>query len=365
MFILLSLTACFETNLNAVEEELCEPQDWFVDADGDGYGSTLAESACEVPVGAVDNTEDCDDLDALVFPGAVELCNSLDDDCDGEIDDDPVDQETWYMDLDMDGFGDPENPVQACEPPVGAVNNDLDCDDLDPLILPGGTETCDGVDQDCDGQIDELAVDMLTWYLDGDSDGWGVPGDEVQACEQPSGYAKNPDDCDDTDATLTEVCTADPAVSVSNCSGTFYTWADPEPGDPELNIVSVYEADGGHGGAAGNIALNIERETNMTLVLASYENVDWTITAAPGTTINEILVTGYHAQSVSAPSGVPVSVRSYDQTRSNYGNWCGYSYPYAGGGCDTAQLITGVESESGLGMSSFTGCYHATEFTLK
>ena len=220
-------------------------------------------------------------------------------------------------------------------------------------------------DQDCDGQIDELAVDMLTWYLDGDSDGWGVPGDEVQACEQPSGYAENPDDCDDTDATLTEVCTADPAVSVSNCSGTFYTWADPEPGDPELNIVSVYEADGGHGGAAGNIALNIERETNMTLVLASYENVDWTITAAPGTTINEILVTGYHAQSVSAPSGVPVSVRSYDQTRSNYGNWCGYSYPYAGGGCDTAQLITGVESESGLGMSSFTGCYHATEFTLK
>lgn len=365
MIILLSLSACFETNLNQVEEEACEPVDWFVDADGDGYGAGEAESACEVPVGSVDNAEDCDDADPLVFPGAVELCNGLDDDCDAAVDNDPVDQQTWYMDLDSDGFGDPDNAVQACEAPLGAVSNDLDCEDLDPEILPGGTETCDGVDQDCDGQIDELAVDMLTWYLDSDADGWGVLGDEVQACEQPSGYADNPDDCDDADPTLTEVCVPDPTVSASNCSGTFYTWSATEPSVPELNIVSVYEGDGGHGGPAGKIVVDIERETEMTLVLASYEDVDWTVNAASGTTITEILVTGYHDQSVNAPSGVPVSVRSYDQTKSNYGNWCGYSYPYAGGGCDTAKLIAGVEAETGMTMDSFSGCYRATEFSLK
>ncbi len=370
MVLVLSLTACFEIELNPAPEELCESQDWFEDLDGDGYGSSLVAApselgSCETPAGAVDNSDDCDDTDALVFPGAVEICNDLDDDCNTLVDDEPVDPGTWYLDLDEDGFGDQESPVQACELPADAVSNDLDCDDGDPDILPGGTETCDGVDQDCDDLVDELAVDMTTWYLDGDSDGWGVPGDEILACEQPSGYADNPDDCDDTEPTLTEVCIADPAVSESNCSGRFYTWAEAEPSDPELNVISLYQADVGSEGSTGSVAVNIERETTMTLVLASYHSVDWTVTTAAGTTIKEILVTGYHAQSVIAPRGVSVSIRSFEQTMSNYGFWCGYTYPYTGDGCNTSKLISGVESESGLALNSFSGCYSATEFTLK
>ena len=364
--MLLSLIACSTIDTTLVDNnDNCEPVVWFLDADGDGFGGDEAVAACEAPEDAVSESGDCDDFDDSVHPDALEICNELDDDCNGAIDDDADGAETYWADEDGDLFGDPDSLIVACEVPEGSSSNDLDCDDSDADVNPAALEVCNGIDDDCDGGVDDDAVDMETWYLDSDGDGWGVPDDTALSCEQPSGYADNPDDCDDTEPERNESCTAEPAVGSGTCTSTLYTYADPEPGDPELNIIGVYEADGGHGGPAGTIEVTIDRETTMTLVLASYENVDWTVTAAAGTTIDEILVSGYHEQSVSAPSGVPVSIRSYDQTSSNYGYWCGYSYPYAGGGCDTDQLIAGVESESGLDLSSFTGCYHGTAFTLQ
>jgi MYXO-CTERM domain-containing protein len=104
------------------------------DADADGY----------------DTSEDCDDTRDDVHPGVAEICNGLDDDCSGEVDDDPVDQGTWYMDADGDGWG--NSPLRACEQPEGSVDEDGDCDDLDAAIFPGADEVLDdGVDQDCDG----------------------------------------------------------------------------------------------------------------------------------------------------------------------------------------------------------------------
>lgn len=76
-----------------------------------------------------------------------------------------------------------------------------DCDDTEPSVSPSATEVCDGVDQDCDGAIDDNAVDSIVWYPDGDGDGHGVPTAAVVACDAPgSGYSPVSDDCDDANA---------------------------------------------------------------------------------------------------------------------------------------------------------------------
>jgi hypothetical protein len=63
--------------------------------------------------------EDCNDTEGSVHPGAVELCDGMDNDCDGVVDED-VDN-TWYEDADGDGYGDPGTATQSCEAPAGAV----------------------------------------------------------------------------------------------------------------------------------------------------------------------------------------------------------------------------------------------------
>jgi hypothetical protein len=85
-----------------------------------------------------------------------------------------------------------------------ASPDEVDCDDTDPEIHPEADETCDGVDNDCDGDVDEDdAVDARTWYPDTDGDGQGDPdGPTTTACETPSGYSANAIDCDDTDPTV-------------------------------------------------------------------------------------------------------------------------------------------------------------------
>ena len=109
-----------------------------VDADNDGFSAA----------------EDCNDNDADVFPGADEVCNGIDDDCDNETDEDSLDSTMFFADADDDGFGDPNSPVLACGEPTGAVTNDEDCDDTSDQAFPGGTEVCDGLDNDCDGTVD-------------------------------------------------------------------------------------------------------------------------------------------------------------------------------------------------------------------
>ncbi|MCI4647098.1 choice-of-anchor Q domain-containing protein, partial [Phaeodactylibacter sp.] len=93
---------------------------------------------------------------------------------------------TYYADTDMDGFGDPNNSTQACIQPDGFVTNSSDCNDNDSAINPDATEACDGVDNNCDTQIDEGT--LATYYADSDSDGFGDPNNSTQACAQPSGF---------------------------------------------------------------------------------------------------------------------------------------------------------------------------------
>ena len=100
-----------------------------------------------------------------------------------------------YLMTDQDGDG----------YPIG-----VDCDDNAVAVHPGASERCDGVDNDCDDEIDEDGVDAPFWYADHDGDGFGVTVYVEYACEMPEGFSAIDGDCDDFDATINpdaiEVC---------------------------------------------------------------------------------------------------------------------------------------------------------------
>ena len=195
------------------EDGAVDVQVWYQDQDGDGYGNgAVADLDCDQPQGFADNPDDCDDTLAVVHPGANEYCNGLDDDCDGEVDEpDAVNAPSWYADQDGDGFGDPDDDEVGCGAPADHVGNGLDCDDGDASINPDADELCNGVDDDCDGDVDEDdALDVLDWYLDGDGDGFGDPAVGEVACAQPADHVLDAGDCDDDDPAVNpaadEIC---------------------------------------------------------------------------------------------------------------------------------------------------------------
>jgi hypothetical protein len=106
---------------------------------------------------------------------------------------------TWYRDADGDGYGNPDEVVRATSQPTGYVADSTDCDDTEATAFPGGTEVCDGADNDCNGTVDDNPIDGDTWYSDGDLDSFGDPSAPVVACDQPSGTVTNTLDCDDGD----------------------------------------------------------------------------------------------------------------------------------------------------------------------
>ena len=157
-----------------------------IDADGDGYAADV----------------DCDDSVATVFPGATEVCDGLDNDCDQRLDLDAVDEATFYADADADAHGDASMIQHGCIAPAGTVSTGDDCDDADADRFPGNPERCDQRDNDCDAAVDEDPSDATTWYADGDEDGYGDGSQPRSTCDQPAGYAENDTDCDDRDPNI-------------------------------------------------------------------------------------------------------------------------------------------------------------------
>jgi hypothetical protein len=201
-----------DNNCDGVADEGASDQVWFVDDDGDGAGSaTDAVAGCEAPEGYVEGATDCNDADPDVFPGAVELCDGQDGDCDGQVDEDASDGVEWFPDADGDTWGALGQGQVLCESPESWVPRGGDCADTDPAVYPGADEVCGGGDEDCDGVADESgAVDAPSWYQDADDDGYGVSTSTQRACDVPDGYAGQLGDCDDTTSAaapgLTEVC---------------------------------------------------------------------------------------------------------------------------------------------------------------
>jgi predicted outer membrane repeat protein len=169
---------------------------WYPDLDDDGHGSAFGEIySCNAPSGYVSSSDDCNDSDSLVNPGASEICDGHDQDCDGEVDEGVL--LAWYTDEDGDGFGSEEVLGWACEGPAGSASETGDCDDADASVSPAGVEVCDALDNDCDGSVDEDVGQTL--YEDADGDGFGLAGSAIQDCGEVDGYSLEKGDCDDTE----------------------------------------------------------------------------------------------------------------------------------------------------------------------
>ncbi len=124
----------------------------YADADTDGHGdpNTPLRLTCPDAGGHALQGDDCDDVDPDVSPGAVEICNDRDDDCDGGVDVGLL--AIFWVDSDGDGQGDPSSVVEACAPSGGLADNADDCDDARSDVAVGAPEVLDdGIDQDCDG----------------------------------------------------------------------------------------------------------------------------------------------------------------------------------------------------------------------
>ena len=169
---------------------------FYADVDEDGYGDAgdFVES-CSIPEGYVFNSDDCDDAASNISPSAEEVCNGIDDNCDTVIDDGV--QILYYADTDADGFGDANNTTYNCSEPTGYTTNDLDCDDGNVAVNPDAAEVCNGLDENCNGVVDE---DVETaYYFDGDSDGWGDSSTMTLSCSAPSQHVLQNGDCNDAD----------------------------------------------------------------------------------------------------------------------------------------------------------------------
>ncbi|WP_242132997.1 MopE-related protein [Aestuariivivens marinum] len=198
---------------NGIDED-CDGADlltWYLDADGDTYGDSNTTTLANMqPADYVSDNMDCNDADANVNPDATEVCDGIDNDCDGLVDDaDPsvTGQTRYYVDGDGDGYGDASDAgaLYCFDPGAGFSLSNNDCNDANNGIYPGATEIPDnGVDEDCDG------FDLLTWYLDSDGDSFGDSNTTTLANTQPADHVSDNTDCNDANANVnpdaTEVC---------------------------------------------------------------------------------------------------------------------------------------------------------------
>ncbi len=247
---------------------------WHADSDGDGYGDEARTTqACEEPSGYVADDTDCNDASSSINPAATEVCDTsdVDEDCD-ELSDDAdssaTGQTTRYYDGDSDGYGITTSETVCdhttgytatnstdCDDSTTAYYQNLtgyadsdgdgytvsasstvcsgatirsgyrstattaDCDDAVSSVYPGATETCNSVDDDCDGDTDEGVT--TTFYADGDGDGYGVEASTTEACSAPSGYAAatTPFDCDDSDTSIPAASEDSSLIGDEDCDG--------------------------------------------------------------------------------------------------------------------------------------------------
>lgn len=194
---------------------------WF-DHDGDGYGDpAVSLTAGTMPAGFVANGLDCDDDVAAVNPAATEVCDAVDNDCNGVVDDSyAMDTLPWAVDADGDGYGVFGATVQSCSQPPGYADNATDCNDTDDTVNPGADEVSNDVDDDCNGTVDDVG-DFCCPDADGDSYGASTGCEFSSTSTCPSGYVVGDGDCDDSNGSVSPAQPIDIAGDGEddNCNG--------------------------------------------------------------------------------------------------------------------------------------------------
>jgi len=251
----------------------CEARDFYPDLDRDGFGSQdlgkrIGCTELPAPVGYATMAGDCDENSEKVHPDATEICNKKDDDCDGQVDEDAPPVMMW-PDADGDGYYESQtgSPKLGCGNVAGYAPNGGDCNGAVPTINPGAAELCNNVDDDCDGDVDELVrpscgVGWCSRYsptcdasdcrpgppasetcnrFDDDCDG----EDDNGAC--PAGMSCSNSECVSNDDTLGPA----PGPSDSSSAGTAPVTSGAPSANPAARRDSGCTVQGGQGPAGG------------------------------------------------------------------------------------------------------------------
>lgn len=188
-----------DNNCNGTIDEGVTLLPFYYDNDQDGYGDdNNVVMACQLPSGLTATGGDCNDTDNTIYPGAEEICDALDNNCDGIVDE-GLTLTTYYIDADLDGYGNDSLAIEACVQPFETSDEGGDCDDTNFDINPGAMETpYNGVDDDCDPATldDDLDGDGFALAEDCDDNNAAINPD---AEEIPNNGID--EDCDGQDMT--------------------------------------------------------------------------------------------------------------------------------------------------------------------
>ena len=187
------------------------------DSDKDGYGAGGGKCVCGIDPDTLPfSCDDCNDGSGTISPGKVEICNNLDDNCNGETDESGSKGCTvFFADADGDGFGNSTQTACLCKVTGGWTSATGDCNDAPGSgfdVHPGAEELCNGIDDNCNGKIDEQdATGCLLYFVDQDGDGYGVTSSGLCLCAPSKTHtALVGGDCEDTSGTInpgnTELC---------------------------------------------------------------------------------------------------------------------------------------------------------------
>jgi hypothetical protein len=175
-----------------------------VDADGDGFSA---------------DEGDCDDSNATIYPGAPEVSDKIDNDCDGEVDESDTGRDTGGGFVDDSGFGGGGKDTgkdTGRDTGGGWFKEDWDgdgwtvaagdCNDFDATVFPGAKEIMDGIDNDCDGVVDG-------------GGGGGGGGGGRYSDDDKDGYTEAKGDCDDADPMIHPGAKDPPDKTDTDCDG--------------------------------------------------------------------------------------------------------------------------------------------------
>ncbi|MBT9557487.1 MAG: thrombospondin type 3 repeat-containing protein [Myxococcales bacterium] len=221
--------------------------DGYVDGDKDGVGTGDVVCACSGTAGTAAIGGDCNDADASVKPGALELCNGKDDSCNGLTDEQgSLGCQAYYKDADQDGTGSSGEIRCLCAPDESAsftAATSGDCNDADAEVAPAHPEVCDLKDNNCNGQLDEGV--QTTFFLDEDTDGFGASYSSKLACAAPNGFVAKAGDCNDFNGAIYPQAVEACNDVDDDCDGLT---------DDGLATQTIYKDNDGDGYAAQNAA---------------------------------------------------------------------------------------------------------------